>query len=82
MLVSDVQKSYIGKYIQILFHYRLLQDTEYSVLCYPLILVVYFLYSSLYLLIPGSLFKLSFGSAGSSLLCVGFLQLRQTGTAL
>ena len=33
----------------ILFHYRLLQDIEYSSLCYTQILIVYFIYSSVYL---------------------------------
>ena len=31
-------------YIQILFHYRLLQDVEYSSLCHPVGLVVYWSY--------------------------------------
>ena len=43
--------------LKIIFHYRLLQDIEYSPLCLQQILVVflvYFMYGSLYLLIPYS----------------------------
>ena len=47
---------YIILYIfQILFFYRLLQNSEYNSLCYTVGLVVYiFLYSSVYMLIPNS----------------------------
>ena len=51
--VSESYSSAIlGPPIQILFHYRLLQDTEYSSLCY--IVCPFFIYSSLYVLIPSS----------------------------
>ena len=42
---------------QILSHYRLLQDIEYSSLCYtvgPCWLVTYFMYNSVYMLILSS----------------------------
>ena len=64
MLVSDVQQSdsvihmYISIVFQILFHYRLLQAIEYSSMCYTagLFLKIYFICSSVYLLIPNSQF--------------------------
>ena len=55
---SKVIQLYIYIYIifQILFHYRLLQDSEYSSLCYysRSLLFICFLYGSGYLLIPNS----------------------------
>ena len=39
---------------QILFYYKLLQHTEYSSLCYTVGPVIYFIYSSVYLLIPSA----------------------------
>ena len=52
VLVSGVQHSDLV-YLQIILHYRLLQDDGYDSLCYtvyPCCLTI--LYSSLYLLIP------------------------------
>ena len=52
--------SYTYKYIYSFsysFHYGLLSDTEYNSLCYTLdriLLFIYFIYSSMYLLIPNS----------------------------
>ena len=57
VLVSGVQQSDPYIYVfQILFHYKLLQDTEYSFLCYTggpcsLSIIYIYIYSSLYLLI-------------------------------
>ena len=51
VLISAVQQSdsvlhiYIYIIFQILFHYRLLQDTEYSTLGYTVNLVVYLFYT-------------------------------------
>ena len=63
MLVSGVQQSdsVIHTYIffQILFSYRLLQNTEYSVLHSRSLVVIYFIYNSVYLLIPNSFIPLS-----------------------
>ena len=61
VLVSSVQQSdsviHIYILFQILFHYRLLQDIEYSSLCYIYsrsLLFTYFIYSSVCMLIPKS----------------------------
>jgi len=59
--------TYIRILFQILFHYRLSQDMEYSFLCYKIfvvaqkttsrpLLVIYSIYSSVYLFIPNSQF--------------------------
>ena len=60
LVYSKVIQLYIYIYIlfQIPFYYRLLQDIEYSSLCYTVgpLLFIYFMYSSMYLLIPNSQF--------------------------
>ena len=50
----ESEKGYMYTTFQILFHYRLLQDTEYRFLCYRSSLFICFIYSSVYLLIPNS----------------------------
>ena len=44
----------VYKYLQIISHCSLLQDFEYSPLCYTVnpLLLIYFMYSSLFLFIP------------------------------
>ena len=39
---------------QIIFHYRSLQGVQYISLCYKFLWVIYFIYSSVYILIPNS----------------------------
>ena len=61
MLVSDVQQndSVIYIFFQIIFHYRLLQDVEYSSLCYTvnscclsiLCIIVFIFYDSISVLV-------------------------------
>ena len=86
MLVSGVQESdsaiyiymhiiyiiYIFVLFQILFHYRLLQDIEYSCLCYivgPCCLSILYMVVCICLVF----LKFIFGCVGSSLLHAGFL---------
>ena len=78
--VSGVQQSdsvlYIHIYIlfQIIFHYKLLQDIEYSSLCYTVGPCLSILKLFIYLFI--------FGCVRSLFLCEGFLQLRRAGATL
>ena len=74
MLVSGVQQSdsdiFSYLFFQIIFCYRLLQDIEYSSLCYTGGPSIYFIYSSVSLFFGGPLNKFdifAFGCAGSSL---------------
>ena len=77
--ISKVIQLYIYMCIlfQVLFHYKLLKDIEYSSLCYtvgPCCLPVFFF------LIFNLLFIIFiYGCVGSSFLCEGFLQLRRVG---
>ena len=48
--------SYVSILFQIFFNYRPLQDAEYSSLCYRSLLIIYFIHSSVYILIPNSQF--------------------------
>ena len=52
LLVSDIQQSE-SVFFQIIFHYKLLQDIEQCPQSKPLLLI-YFMYSSVYLLIPNA----------------------------
>ena len=86
LLVSSVQQSDSVIYIffQILFHYSLLQDVEYSSLCYivdPCCLSIFFLIF-IYLFIYLFIHPFIHGCVGSSFLCEGPPQLRQAGATL
>ena len=60
VLVSGVEQSdsvihtHISILFQILFHYRLLQSIEFPVLYSRSLLIIYFIYSSVYMLILNS----------------------------
>ena len=60
MLVSGIQQSHSVIHTSILFQtlfpWRLLESTEFPVLYSGPLLVIYFIHSSVYLLIPKSLF--------------------------
>ena len=59
-MYSKVNQLCMCSLFHILFHYCLLQDIEYSSLCYTVgpYCFICFIYSRLYLLIPNSLFVL------------------------